>query len=201
MARVDFGRDGIAELPIAATDLVERANRIRLGELEKEAPNFAWALGPRLIDASAKPPVPVSFVDVRRAEAFVTVFVDPSAHELEEIALALAPLGDDWRVLIALFAQGMLTDAGVYERLRAVGFPVPFLLGHLRGPYTRILLSDGIAPPAVALQTAEGRLLFESAWGPDAERGLREALAREFPVIAQTLPSRSRHENATRGTP
>jgi hypothetical protein len=201
VARVDFGRDGIVEMPIAATDLVERANRVRTGELEKEAPNLAWAIGPRLIDASAEPPAPVSFLDVRRAEAFVTVFADPASASFDEIAQSLAPLRDHPRVMTVLLAQGLLTDAGVYARLRAVGWRVPYLLGHLGAPYTRTLLSGSVEPPAVALQTAEGRLLFESPWNPEAASQLRAALEAAFPAVVRAEPSPTRHGNATRGTP
>ena len=48
VARIDFGRDGLFEVPVAATDLVARANRVQRGELAKRAPNFVFALGPRL---------------------------------------------------------------------------------------------------------------------------------------------------------
>ena len=46
VARVDFGRDGLHEVPVVKTDLVERANQIRRGEAEKLAPNFLLAIGP-----------------------------------------------------------------------------------------------------------------------------------------------------------
>jgi hypothetical protein len=45
IARIDFGRDGLREVPIAMTDLVDRANRVRSGELVKLAPNFVLAIG------------------------------------------------------------------------------------------------------------------------------------------------------------
>src|SRR5687767_607823 len=35
VARIDFGRDGLYEVPVASTDLVARANQVRTGELEK----------------------------------------------------------------------------------------------------------------------------------------------------------------------
>ena len=201
VARVDFGREGIAEVPVGATDLVERANRVRRGELGKEAPNLAWALGTRLIDSRFDPPKALPFPDVRKALGFLTVYVDPTSAAFDEIARALAPLQGDSSLLVVVIAQGMLTDAGVYARLKDAGWPVPFLVGHLRAPYTRALLGEDLELPAVALQTSEGRVLYESRWSSAAARDLFAAIARAFPDVARSLPSPSRHENATRGTP
>ena len=60
LARIDFGRDGLYEVPVGATDLVERANRIRTGELRKMAPNFVLAIGPRLVDSAGAHAAPLS---------------------------------------------------------------------------------------------------------------------------------------------
>jgi hypothetical protein len=73
-ARVDFGRDGLFDLPVGATDLVERSNATRLGKVEKEAPNFLYALGPRLLDPATAKIYP--FEDAARNQVFVC-FADP----------------------------------------------------------------------------------------------------------------------------
>src|SRR5688572_1734856 len=42
--RIDFGARGKLSLPIDRTDVIERANRIRIGSLAKEERNFVHAI-------------------------------------------------------------------------------------------------------------------------------------------------------------
>jgi hypothetical protein len=175
-ARIDFGRDGLYEVPIAETDLVERANRVRRGELEKRAPNFLYAIGPRLVDSASDPARPFPYEDAAAKRAFLAVFADPAAEDFAALAAALAPLRERDGLLTIFFPQGQHPDPGVRERLRSLGWTVPFLYDHLAEPYTATLLPAGTRPPAVLLQTEEGRLLFKSAWQPDALAPLRAAL-------------------------
>jgi hypothetical protein len=92
LARVDFGRDGLYAVPVAETDLLERANRIRLGEAQKDAPNFVLAIGPRLLDSASPELQPFSLQEVAGYERFLCVFADPNAPDFEAMAKALAPL-------------------------------------------------------------------------------------------------------------
>lgn len=176
LARVDFGRDGLHEVPVAATDLVERANRVRRGELLKKAPNFVLALGPRLVDTSSATPIPYSFERAGEQRGFLTVFADPEAEGFGALAKALAPLAEREGVLTILLPQGEHPDPEVYESLRAAGWHVPFVYSHLTGPYTRSLLPAGAARPALMLQTPEGRVLFQSEWKPGVMPELTAAL-------------------------
>lgn len=182
VARVDFGRDGLYELPAAATDVVERANRIRRGELEKMAPNHVLAMGTRLVDASADPPRGHSFRTVVERRGFVSVFADPAAPGFAELAKALAPLRERSDVLVMLYPQGGHEDSAVYERLRALDWRVPFVHAHLTAPYTRTQLPDELHPPAVLVQTPEGRLLFQRTWGPGIAEELLAAVDAAFPA-------------------
>jgi hypothetical protein len=80
------------------------------------------------------------------------------------------------------FPQGGRQDAVVYERVRAADWPIPFVHDHLTQPYTTTLLPDGIEPPAILLQTPEGRVLFQRRWTPEVTEELLAAIDRAVPV-------------------
>ncbi len=71
------------------------------------------------------------------------------------------------------------------ERLRSLGWKVPFVYDHLAEAYTRSLLHADTALPAVVLQTREGRVLFQSEWKADVASRLEGALDAAF---ASALP-------------
>jgi hypothetical protein len=177
-ARVDFGRDGIHTVAIGETDLVESANRVRRGEVEKLAPNFVLSMGPRLLDPSAEPLGPFRLLDTYAQRGFLTVFGD--LEQLAAMAPVLAPLAGRDGVLTILLPQGEYPDAKVRDELRRIGWAVPFVYDHLAEAYTPSLLTSSLEPPAVVLQTAEGRVLFASAWKPDVGARLAAALEAEF---------------------
>lgn len=176
VARIDFGRDGLFEVPVAATDLVDRANRVRRGELTKKAPNFVLALGPRLVDTSSEPALQYSFERAGEQRSFLAVFADPGAKGFADLAKALAPLTQRDGLLTILLPQGEHPDPEVYGKLRTLEWNVPFVYSHLTGPYTRSLLPAGAARPALMLQTPEGRVLFQSEWKAGVAAELNAAL-------------------------
>jgi hypothetical protein len=176
MARVDFGRHGQHRVPVSRTDLVENANRIRRGELHKMGPNFALAIGSKLVDPRPERIAPLGFVAAAGEATFLCVFADPNAEGFEDLARALAPLQERRGVLTVLFAQGQHPDAELRERLRALDWKVPYAYDFLAEGYTRSLLPEGTPVPAVLLQTREGRLLFQSPWGSSVPAELDAAL-------------------------
>jgi hypothetical protein len=178
LARIDFGRDGLYEIPVAETDLVERANRVRRGELEKTAPNFVLAIGPRLVSTKGESLVPFPYEEAARQELFLSVFADPGAQGFRDLAAVLAPLDERQGVLTILFPQGEHPDAKVHEQLRSLRWMVPFVYDHLAEPYTRSLLTEETQLPAVMLQTKEGRVRFESECREDVLPELSRALER-----------------------
>jgi hypothetical protein len=198
-ARIDFGRDGLYGVPLAATDAVELANRVRRGEADKTLPNFVMALGPRLVDAAGDSMRPLPLEVTAAQRGFLTVFADPRAEAFAELAAALAPLRDRGGVMTVVLPQARLPDAQVRERLRALGWPVPFVFDHLAEIYARTLLDEAASLPWVALQTREGRLLFASPWNQDVTQRLADALEAAFPDNSME-PSRQVHE-APAGTP
>lgn len=180
IARIDFGRDGRREVPVAETDLIERANDVRLGRLEKLAPNFTLAIGPRLLDPTGDELVPFPFAAALERRGFLCVFADPGAVGFSDLARGLAPLSERHGVLTIVFAQGEHPDAALREKLRALGWAVPFVHDHLAEAYTRSLLREGTSLPALLLQTSEGRVVFQGGWRPEALPELESALERDF---------------------
>jgi hypothetical protein len=180
MARLDFGRDGLHEIAVGETDLVERANRVRRGELEKLAPNLLLAIGPRLLDSASASLHPLSYSIAAEARGFLCVFADPGETAFADLARALSPLDGRHGVLTVLLPQGEHPDARLRERLQALGWRVPFVYDHLAEAYTRPLLSEGIPLPALSLQTREGRVLLQRAWSAGAPAELAEALDRAW---------------------
>lgn len=186
VARIDFGRDGLYEIPIDKTDLVKSANRIRLGELEKMAPNFVLAIGPRLIDSGADALRPLPYRAAAAEGAFLCVFADPESDDFPGLVAALAPLRGRHGVSTILFPQGAHSDARVRERLRASQWTVAFVYDHLSEAYTRTLWAEATPPAAVLLVTSEGRVLFQSRWRAGAASDLTAALDRALGAASAT---------------
>jgi len=186
VARIDFGRDGLRVLPVAKTDLVERANRVRTGALEKTAPNFVLAIGPRLVDSAGDALRAMPYEKAAEHGGFLCVFANPDDAGFPALAAALAPLQDRHGVWTLFFPQGEIPDAKLRERLRALEWPVPFVYDHLAEAYTSSLLATGDALPFVMLQTREGRVLYEGPWKPDVAPQLQAELDEAFGAATAT---------------
>jgi hypothetical protein len=176
-ARIDFGRDGLAEAPVAATDLVERANAIRTGDAEKMAPNFVFAIAPRVADPASDTLAVLPFEAALANDRFLCVFADPGDARFAALAKDLGTLRLRPGLLTILFAQGEHADRALRARLREMSWPVPFVYDHLAEAYTRSLLDAATPRPAVQLVTREGRVLFEAAWQPGVAREVERAVA------------------------
>ena len=185
-ARIDFGRDGIHSIAIGATDLVERANRVRMGELEKLAPNFVLAIGPRLLDPSGAELRALGFEQAVTKKYFVCIFADPTKTSFDRLAKRASQIEGE-AVGIVLFPLGTHGDTAVVEALQKRRWPVPFVYDHLSESYARSLV-DGESWPAVLLQTAEGRVLV----GPGAPSEL-------LPRIEAEIRSSEAEATARRG--
>ena len=185
LARIDFGGPGVYEVPVDRTDLIDSANKIRLGDLGKIAPNFITAFGPRLIDTTADKPQSVKPEDLLDRNGFLCVFADPSADSFPELVKALAPLVDHRGVETVLFPQGKNSDRAVWGRLHALGWKVPYVYAHLSAGYTDSLLPAKTRIPVVQLQTPEGRVLLQSGWDPKLEASLRAKIDESFAASAR----------------
>ncbi len=180
VARIDFGSAGKYEVPVDETDLVEQADRIRRGELEKSAPNFTEAIGTRLVDSAGQQLSALAPAASADRPGFLCVFADPDGEEFGALAAALAPLSDRHGVMTILFPQGRHRDAGTREQLRSLGWSVPFVYDFLSEAYASTLLADGTPMPTLLLQTNEGRVLFQGRWSPDVVPELTAALDSAF---------------------
>jgi hypothetical protein len=180
LARVDFGRDGRFAVPIERTDLVERAERVRRGELWKPAPNLVHAIGARLVDSESEALRALDPLALRSAAGVLSVFADPTSPDFRNVAAALGPLRGRHGVITVFFPQGEHPTAETRDRLRDAGWLVPFVPDALAEGYTRALLDEGVAPPAVLLHTLEGRRITLSAWREGIADELRSALDAEF---------------------
>lgn len=190
LPRVDFGGAGKYELPLATTDLLERANRIRRGELAKEEPNFVHAIKARMLDSASETlrTLPMDVASAR--QRFLCVFADPDGEGFAALAGALAPLREREDLMTIFLPQGQHGDASVRDRLRALGWTVPFLPDFLSEPYTRTLLAEMAPMPYVLLHTSEGRVIFQGPWSVESFEALRAALdAASAPTAAAYAPS------------
>lgn len=179
LARIDFAREGKYEVPIAKTDLVENANRIQRGELEKPTPNFVTAFAMKLLDPASDPPRSLRPEQLAERSRFLCVFADATSENIAKLAAALRPLAKRGDVTTILFQQRGYSDEEVLKRLRAGDWLVPFVFKHLAVPYTATLLREGTPMPYVMLMTDEGRVLFEGAWQPNTTARLASALDAE----------------------
>ncbi|MEZ4217601.1 MAG: hypothetical protein R3E88_14045 [Myxococcota bacterium] len=182
--RVDFGRDGMLDVPLAATDVVAGANRTREGEELKIGPNLGHAIGPRLVDAKFEKVHAVVFSRAREYRGFLTVFADLADEQLAAIARATAPLHEHGGLAVVVFPQGDVADAVATRKLRELGWPVLSALDRLSEMYTRTLVAGQPRLPYVMLQTNEGRVLYEASWGPGVGEALVAAAHEHFPATA-----------------
>ena len=197
-ARVDFGRDGLHRVPVKVTNVVERANEVRLGSRDKLGANLVLSLGPRIVDSASEPPRTVGLQATYDAAGFLVVFADPAAPDFPRLADALAPLRGRDGLMTVLLPVGDLPDPDVRKKLRALDWPVAFMSGYLAGPYRKVLLEEGAPLPAVALSTPEGRILYgggladeltrevSAAWASDVAR---RGGAPKTTTTARTTPS------------
>jgi hypothetical protein len=176
VARIDFSSDGKFEVPIEKTNLVENANRIERGELEKPAPNFFYSIGTHLVDSAADTLTSLHPETIYDRRTYLCVFADPAGKELTELAKALRPLKGRGDMETILFPQSEQPDAATRDQLRAVDWKVPFVYGFLSVPYTRTLIREGTPLPTVMLVTNEGRLLFQETWQASTAQRLQAAL-------------------------
>jgi hypothetical protein len=187
LARIDFGRHGLYEVPVGETDLVERANRVRRGELGKIGPNFALALGNRLFHSDSMHPV--GFPTAAERPGFLCVFADPLAEGFGEMAAGLAPLHDRHGVWTILFPQGEYPDAQIAQHLGSLSWTVTLVHDRLAEPYTRTLVDEETPLPFLLLHTNEGRVLFRSGWKADVVPALTAALDEAFGDVSLPVPS------------
>ncbi len=165
-ARIDFGRRGVHEVPIAVTDLVERANHVRTGERFKGTPNFLLQIGTRLVDTRAAAPAPLESVVLARHQRFLCVFADPARDDLAQLAQSVEEHASRIDARTIFFPQHVARGelATVHARLRAIAWMPALAYPELVADYTQALLEATPDEPTWLLVTAEGRELDRKRW-------------------------------------
>ncbi len=162
--RVDFSRFGKHWIPAHVTDIVERANRIRLGESAKFKPNLVLALGNRLLDPTGRT-LAESSVDLLDQNAFVLVFADPRAASFPELVATLSPLFGRAGLHCVLLPQGGHPDFHVWKAAHDAGWQGSFLLDRFSPAYSEGFLDDPERLPWIEVRSPEGRRVWQGDVG------------------------------------
>lgn len=175
-AVIDFGRDGIHFVPVIDTDLVERAERIRNGTEKKDAPNFTYLIGARLVQSSAETIVPLPFEAACGKTTYLCVFIPTEQNLIEQITGEMKDLAIPNEIMPILFPIGETHDNLVFARLKKAKCTWSFVYNHLAETYTHSLLPGGLSAPAIVMVSNEGRIIFSAAWSTSAIADLQEKL-------------------------
>ncbi|MGB0619026.1 MAG: hypothetical protein ACPGVZ_06085 [Myxococcota bacterium] len=158
--RVDFSRFGKHWIPASVTDIIARANAIRLGESVKFKPNLVLALGNRLLDPTGRT-LAEAKVDLLDQNAFVLVFADPLAPDFPALVTELAPAFERTGIHFVLLAQGGHPDFHVWKGCHDAGWPGSFLLDRFAPAYSEGFLDAETPMPWVEIRSPEGRRLWQ----------------------------------------
>lgn len=170
-AVLDFGRLGLHRVPLAQTDVMDRAEKIAAGEVEKETPNWTMMIGrafSRHKSEAGQGGIKVPFAEVETFRYFLLVYLDgdpvgnrAAAALLEEHkdaiqAAAIAPI---------IFGMGefpYIGELAYIETLREHGLDKQFFMApHVSAPYASSMAHSYQTMPAIALVDAEGKTLYE----------------------------------------
>lgn len=184
--RVDFGQFGKYRVPARVTDVVEEANRIRLGERPKDEPNFVLAAINKLVNTTSDPVRYLKPQDIREVRAYLVVAADPASEDFPEIATALADMDDRPDVMPVLLPQGRHRDDDVLARCKEAGWTHPFAYSRYAEAFKRSIFDEEASLPSVMLQSPEGRVLYTSRWF----EGTADAIAK---AIDEQLGARALH--------
>ncbi len=176
--RVDFGRQGAHTVPIARTNFVGEAARVRSGEASKTYPNLLGMVMNRVVEFDAERLRPHKLdADAIRGGRILLVFADAATADVEALSAFAAGVKAAGDVRLTTFVP--ITDerdGDVAIDLLAGGWSDPFVMTPMARSYVPAMLEPGTPRPFARLSTDEGRILAE---GPPDEATLgamREAL-------------------------
>ena len=164
LSRIDFGRFGVHDVAFELTDIVERTNAVRSGELLKMGPNFVLLIGTKLVDTRAERPTPLPSSEVASGDAFLCVFANPEDPGFAALVAEISSLSASEGLRTIFFPQdfGREDLIPVSARLRELGWAVP--LAPVKS-YTRSLMPPGKDAPYALLVTPEGRIIHQTRLG------------------------------------
>ena len=184
LVRIDFGRHGKHEIPIAATDFVARANEVEAGTRFKTAPNFLAHFGTQFVHPTSPEPMAFPTPELAKSDRFLCIFADPSPESFAELAERLAALDDVPKLQGLMFPLAVERDQiqAVKDRLEAVGWRVPYAYPQAAEKHAESLLGAVPTRPMALLITGEGRLLLQTELDrPGAIEALRTAVTSPSP--------------------
>jgi hypothetical protein len=163
-ARIDFGRHGKHWVPVEATDIIERANRVRDGKLSKIGGVFTLGISNRLVDSRFEKPGPLPSAQIKSADAILCIFADPRDPGFASLARDLMPLEGDLGIRTLFVPQGVGRDDMdlVMSILQHTEWRVPFTYPGAAADYTELLLDSAPVNPHGLLVTPDGRVLYRS---------------------------------------
>jgi hypothetical protein len=174
--RVDFGHYGPHWVPASETDVLDRAERLRLGQDTKFDRNLALVFGSRLLDPS-ETRLKRSQLRVGSFERAIVVFADPEQSSFAELTSALIqrPLDED--AVLILVALGDHRDRAVFYAAHEANWPGVFLQDTYTASFGDGYLEDPAGAPVVRAFSMEGRLISEWRFGEHVLAELDRVLA------------------------
>jgi hypothetical protein len=176
-ARIDFGSQGVHDVPVAVTDLVERANEVRAKGPDSKIGNLTRMIGGALVNPAHETPRTYRRSKVAKRDLLL-VAAPPDPALLSGMAAPLARIDEREGLRVVLMVEGEAETSEVLATLHALGWGTPFLRQRFVQAVTEGYLREDRTLPWVALLTPNGRSLYEGPWPSEGERqALESALA------------------------
>jgi hypothetical protein len=170
-AVLDFGRLGLHRVPLAHTDIIDRAQEIAAGEVKKETPNWTMMIGrafSRHKPEAGQGGIKVPFAEVEAFRYFLVAYLDGGPEANRAVAALLEEHQDAFQaaaVAPIIFGMGDFPYIGeltYIETLREHGLDQQFFMApHVSVPYANAMAHSYPSLPAIALVDAEGKTLYE----------------------------------------
>ncbi len=170
-ALLDFGRLGLHSVPLTQTDILERAEKIASGGMEKQTPNWTMMLGrgfSKLHPAPFQGGTNVPLTDLKDVEHFLIVYLDADPEAMRATAELLdqhAEALKEASTLPVIFGTGefpYIGEPAYMKTLRENGMEKQkFIVPHVSVPYARSMDHSIPGSPAIVLVDAEGKTLYE----------------------------------------
>ena len=175
--RVDFGRLGIHEVPIAETDVLPKANALRVEAAPNRRGNLTRLLSGALTDTRFEQVQPYRRHRIVRSDILL-VAAPLDAELLRGMAESLREFhvpGEGMNVVL-LVQKKERDSVAIFETLREIGWEMPFLRWGFVESATNGYLEEGHTIPWIGLMSPFGRSFYQAAWreGMDLS-GLRAA--------------------------